>query len=62
MNFLDNTLSELLAIAINQLIIEQGIEPLNQRIGYDNQQHLAQNRHQMLIRLRKKNAINRISN
>ena len=33
MNFLDNTLSELLAIAINQLIIEQGIEPLNQRIG-----------------------------
>ena len=33
MNFLDNTLSELLAIAINQLILEQGIEPLNQRIG-----------------------------
>ena len=33
MNFLDDTLSELLAIAIDQLIIEQGIEPLNQRIG-----------------------------
>ena len=33
MNFLDNTLPELLAIAIDQLIIEQGIEPLNQRIG-----------------------------
>ena len=33
MNFLDNTLTELQTVAINQLIIEQGIEPLNQRIG-----------------------------
>ena len=61
MNFLDDALTELLAIAIDQLIIEQGIEPLNQRIGYDNQQHLTQNRHQMLFCLRKKNTINRIS-